>query len=370
MKKEVMATALMMFGLSIPQAKASVTLYGIVDAGVVYQKVDGTWNGADYSARNFGFISGGQSAGRWGIKGAENLGNGIRAIFQLESGLDIGDGKSTQGNRLFGRHATVGLKSQEWGQLDLGRQTNLASKYGNSTVDPFLGGFKQSAVGSSFSAMGTVRYDNMAMYRTPTIAGFQFGIGYSFAIDGEQNWGLNDANTKNDRAITTGIKYERGPLAMFAAYDQINLGEADSKFTAWSLGASYDLDVVKLSMAFGQTKDGWFAGRNYGPLGTGTFVSAEGLKVNSYMVGVVAPLGNGSIRASWQMADPTHGANASASGAFVGDNLSSQQVLSLGYTYSISKRTSLYAYGSYAKHVLLQDDLTSTLFSAGLRHTF
>lgn len=370
MKRILLTAAIITGSTGVSQADTSVTLYGIADGGLAYQKVEGTWNGADYAASKTGTISGGQSGSRWGLKGTEELGEGIKAVFQLESGFNLVNGTSTQGGRLFGRHATVGLASRTWGQLDLGRQSNIASKFGTPIVDPFDAGFTQSAAGTSFSTINTTRYDNMAMYRSPMIAGFQFGIGYSFAVDGEQSWKINDEPTDDGKALTTGVRYNNGPFGAFVSYDQIKFDASDVNVKEWIVGGAYDFQIVNLSAAFGKTQNGWFTGRNFGSLNTGTYVMADGLDVNSFLIGLTAPLGNGLLRASWQMADPRSGATSSKTAAFVGDNLNKQQVYSLGYTYDLSKRTNVYMYGSYAKHALFQDDLNSTVIAVGLRHKF
>lgn len=174
-------------------------------------------------------INGVQNGSRWGLRGSEDLGDGLRAVFQLESGFDSGNGKSGQNGRLFGRQATVGLASDSWGQLDFGRQTNIASKYFGS-IDPFGAGFNVANIGTGMSAANTQRYDNMVMYQTPSFSGFQFGVGYSFSADD----GNADGSTKADpdrvgfktadnvRAITTGLRYVNGPLNVALTYDQLN----------------------------------------------------------------------------------------------------------------------------------------------------
>ena len=99
-------------------------------------------------------------------------GDGLRAVFVLESGFDLGTGNSAQGGRLFGRQATLGLAGDSWGQLDFGRQTNIASKYLPGVADPFGGGFDQANIGGAFTAANTARYDNMVMYQTPNFSAY------------------------------------------------------------------------------------------------------------------------------------------------------------------------------------------------------
>ncbi|PLC53890.1 porin [Pollutimonas nitritireducens] len=385
MKKTLLAAALIAGFAGVAQAETSVTLYGILDGGIGYNKVDGTVVNrttgvrTDYSAKKTGMINGVQSGNRWGLKGSEDLGNGLRAVFQLESGFDLGTGNSAQGGRLFGRQATLGLAGDSWGQLDVGRQTNIASKYLPGVADPFGAGFGQANIGTSFSAANTMRWDNLVMYQTPNFSGFQFGVGYSFNVSGNQGWDIdrpglvNNPDEANGKGITTGLRYANGPIGVAATYDRIEFDADDAKFTQWNLGASYDFEVVKAMVAFGQTRDGWFQGTDFGPAvnaggvadtSTGTFRSLDGLKVNSYLVGLTAPIGNGKLLASWQMADPSNSPDG-ALGEF-----EKQHTYSLGYTYALSKRTNVYAIGSYAKNVVFQDDLDSTLVGVGLRHQF
>ncbi|TCT03794.1 porin [Paralcaligenes ureilyticus] len=376
MKKTLLAAALIAGFASVAQAETSVTLYGIIDTGIEYQQVKGTVGGVDVKASQFGLTSGNQSGSRWGLKGSEDLGNGLRAVFQLESGFDSTNGKSAQGGRLFGRQATIGLASDAWGQLDFGRQTNIASKY-MAFADPFAAGWGQANYGTSFTSANTVRLDNMIMYQTPNFSGFQFGVGYSFNVDGSQLPKLSsstpgfDGSDRNVRDITVGLRYTNGPIGLGAAYDRLNRsnnpdGEPNN-VSAWMIAGAYDFEVVKASLAFGQTRNGFFAPQGViNPTGVTSFPSfgfVNGLKFNSYLVGLTAPVGNGLVMASWQMADP-HSSDDS-----IGDR-AKQQSFSLGYQYSLSKRTNVYATASYMKNAYFQSDLKSTAAMVGIRHQF
>src|SRR5690606_22512909 len=160
-----------------------------------------------------------------------------------------------------------------------------------------------------------------------------------------------------------------GPLAVALTYDRMEAPVTDDTvgtnsdglqtlvYTAvdtediqsYNLGLAYDFEVVKLHLAAGQTKDGVFNQQAYGASSSrsyGIYQAARGLKVNSYMVGLSAPVGAGKVMASWHMADPTD-----APDGYTGAALEKQNTFSLGYTYNLSKRTNLYAIGSYAKDV-------------------
>ena len=377
MKKSLLTAALVAgFAATGAHAETSVTLYGIVDGGVQFQKFKGTDAAGNSVSRDYvGAASGVNSGNRWGLKGSEDLGNGLKAVFTLESGFNIGTGQSEQGGRLFGRQATVGLQSDSWGLIEIGRQTNIASKYFAGVATPFGTDFGQAAVGSAFSAAGAQRYDNMAMYQTPKFAGFQFGVGYSFNANGPQSADNANGDNPNTRAWTTGLRYGNGPLEAALTYDSLKDNDINGgvRASAWALALSYDFEVVKLHAAGGQTRNGWFSANsnlnNSGALGgVGPRIATnsfnDNLKVNSYTLGLSAPIGTSSkIMASWMMADPSNG------GVNNWGN-DKQNVYSVGYTYSLSKRTNVYALASYANGVNFQDDVKATQVVAGVRHRF
>jgi len=154
-------------------------------------------------------------------------------------------------------------------------------------------------------------------------------------------------------------------------YDRYdNDANFDSAINEWNLGVGYDFEVAKVSLGFGQTRNGLMqvqapgAGVSFSTDDSiGVLENIDGLKVNSYLVGVSAPIGNGKILASWQMADATNSGN-------LGWDAKKQQVYSLGYTYNLSKRTNLYAIGSYGKNMYFADDVKSTAIGVGIRHMF
>ena len=374
MKKTLLAAALALGFAGVAQAETSVTLYGILDGGIGYQKVEGP-NGVD--AKKTGMINGIQSGNRWGLRGTEDLGNGMQAVFQIESGFDLGNGNHGQNERLFGRHATIGLQSDAWGRLDLGRQTNIASKYFAGVANPFADAFGQAGVTNTFGSASTARWDNMVMYQTPSFSGFQFGVGYSFNTSGSQSWDIDDVVDTNNKGITAGLRYANGPLGVALTYDQIKNDSMEAltgtdKIQAWNVGLSYDFEVVKLHLGFGQTRDGWMdvdsfggfvspaSGRIGGGTAGGNYFHND-YEANLYTAGVSAPLGAGNIMFAWNMADFDD---------VNGQSYDKQNVYSLGYTYDLSKRTNVYAIGSYAKDLYGFDDTKSTVIGVGLRHRF
>lgn len=383
MKKTLLVAALLAGFAGAAQADTSVTLYGILDAGVSYQKVNGSYNGHSVSGTNIGEESGGQSGSRWGLKGAEDLGDGLQAVFDVESGFTTTDGRMGQTSRLFGRQATVGLLSNSWGELDFGRQSNLASKYIGNYVDPFGTSFGQANIGVGMSALNTYRIDNMILYQTPVFGGFQFGAGYSFNADSTNATTGTQYETNNrTREINLGGNYSNGPFYIAASYDQLNPGkgvtnyntgdsETDATPREYGLGLTYDFQVVKLALAYSRTTDGWFGGQggvatgNDGTLGGGFGSNefAKGFKANSFLAGATLPIGGASsLFGSWQY--------VKASGDQLTGDDSNMNIWSVGYTYNLSKRTNLYASASYAKNYAFLDGVKSTVVQAGIRHRF
>ncbi|MFA5521375.1 MAG: porin [Castellaniella sp.] len=390
MKKTLLAAALAVGFAGVAQAETSVTLYGIIDTGIAYERQNGVVSGVnpdgslDHVKRTrTGVYDGtnlGQAGSRWGLRGVEDLGNGLRAVFQLESGFLVTTGQSAQGGRLFGRQATVGLHGDAWGQVDLGRQTTVGSKYMLGTIDPFGGGFGQASAGKAMTATDTIRYDNTIIYQTPNFSGFQAGVGYAFNTDGGQAWKYSGDDNPNTRAITAAIRYANGPLGVVLTYDQAkrssNTGYADTTRSQWNIGAAYDFEVVKVSLGFGQTRNGDWAARNiWTTSGDVGLINAfdKGFKSNGYVVGLSAPVGGGKILASWHMVDPRSKSDAikdfqDLTGEKV--DLKKQQTYNLGYKYPMSKRTDVYAYGSYAKNVHFVKEQKSTVVGIGLTHRF
>ena len=189
MKKSLLAVAVLgaMSGAAFAQvAPNNITLYGIVDAGLQSTKTTtrASATAAEVSGTITGLNSGIQSGSRWGLRGSEDLGGGLRANFQLESGfsLDTGVvGQSTAGSnpRLFGRASWVGL-SGGFGEVRAGRMAIFSSAFVTGTADPFGNGFSSAGWQYLSSAAGTQRNDNTIMYLSPNISGLHGGIYYTF----------------------------------------------------------------------------------------------------------------------------------------------------------------------------------------------
>lgn len=223
MMKKTTVTLLALSSLSLTaHAQSSVTLYGIVDAGLGYtsgqrvlQTKGASGKPAVYSnASNYAFASGTWSGDRWGLKGNEDLGDGLSAVFQLENGFNIGTGQLGQGGREFGRQAWMGLSSTRLGKLTLGRQYDpIVDFVGSISAGTFLTGMGAHP-GDLDNIDNQSRENNSIKYTSPVFSGLQFGALYGF--------GGQAGSVKNQNTWSVGGQYTHGPFAIGAAYMQAN----------------------------------------------------------------------------------------------------------------------------------------------------
>jgi len=374
MKKTLLATALAVGFASAASAQTSVTLYGRVDTGIGYEQYK--LSGAGTKAKRTGGFGGHQNGNRWGLRGSEDLGSGLKAIFTLESGFDPFTGQHGQNDRLFGRSAWLGLQNDAWGAVKFGRDYNFGAKYMPTVVSPHGDIYGVSSVHNTFtSGAGTVRADNLISYETPVFSGFQFGIGYSFHYNDGQPY---DTGTDRDQTLlTTGLKYSSGPLIIAASYDQLSkrdINPAEKDVRSWVLGASYDFDVVSLYLGLGQDRNGGItphasAGSN---AATGGLVRigqyAPDAKVNNYSLGFGIPIeGAGKFMVNWQSS--RLGSGAVKDGILATGGKKSQNIYTLAYRYDLSKRTNLYVTGAYGTGYAFHNMKVQEVV-AGLSHAF
>jgi len=378
MKKTLLFTALAAASVAPVQAQISTgaTLYGLVDGGVAYTQFK---NNAGVKASSTGFLSGGQSGNRWGIRGSEDLGNGMSAVYRLENGFNLGRGTAAQGTRLFGREASVGLKSDSAGQLTFGRQPTLAHRWFADIVSPFNNGFNQANSSGTF-AVAQGRLDNQIQYQSPQISGVQFGLGYSFNASGASNF-KSSAGNPNVRALTAGLRYASGPAQAMLSYEthknrddvpSTPTNVAGVKVQSWNLAGNYDFGAVRIYVGAGMTKGGWF--NNLTNLTEATVTGIDvitqynrGFRAYSWGLAASAPVGaKDKVLAAWGMVDPSrNGERYPAT-----QKLESQHTYSLAWTHELSKRTNLYAVSTYGNNLaLVKNDKTRSL-GVGVRHRF
>lgn len=349
--------------VSVPAHASSVTLYGIVDVGIFTSK--SKVNGVS-SKTVTGMQSGGQSGSRWGLRGSEDLGNGLKANFVLESGFNANNGTQGNNGRLFGRAAWGGL-SGNFGEVRLGRQETVAVSFFGS-VSPFGTGWSNAAIGKSgFRASDTPRFDNSVTYFSPKFSGFQLAAGYSFNTRGN-----SDASDLSTKAFSVAGRYANGPIYVALTYDQLDPASTDPnangrKPKAIQLGGTYDFKVVKVHAGWSQQRGGWIksaegaASNPNNNLGSSAYFNG---KVNAYLLGATVPVGPGKLLAAFQFVKPTD------SSTFA--NSDDVQVYSIGYSYPLSKRTDLYALATVTEGNLytFARDSRSHQIGVGMRHRF
>jgi len=226
---------------TLAMAQSSVTLYGIVDEGIDYTNNAGT--GSAWKMQ-----SGYALSSRWGVKGTEDLGGGLQAIFNLENGFDASSGALSQPDRMFGRQAFVGVTSSTFGTVTMGRQYDSVVDFvAPLTANGNWGGYLFSHPLDNDNTDDTFRIGNSVKYLSPSFAGISFGGMYGFS---------NQAGAfAVNRAYSFGAQYSGGPLTIAAAYMQINnpgtnatggVPSDDGNFAAdrqrvWAAGVNYAL---------------------------------------------------------------------------------------------------------------------------------
>jgi predicted porin len=194
-------------------AQSSVTLYGTLDTGLDYISNQKTAAGGKSNAM---LESGNLSTDRWGLRGNEDLGGGLSAVFDLENGFNIDSGKFSNGGDEFGRQAWVGIASKQWGTVTLGRQYDFLVDF----VAPL------SATGSGFGGNiadhpfdndnlnNDLRMNNALKFRSATYDGLTVGGAYAFS---------NAAGGfSNNNAYSLGAQWAGGPFNLAVAYLQVD----------------------------------------------------------------------------------------------------------------------------------------------------
>jgi len=329
-------------------AQSNVQLYGVVDAAVSSQDTDGP------VGRQTVVNSGNQSSSRFGFRGSEDLGNGLKAIFNLEAGtsIDTGAGDSA----LFGRRAVVGLEGA-FGAVTLGREYSpvasiaaASDAFGQGFYGSNLSAFSNAFPNASATTTNrlTRRLSNSINYKSAGFSGFKLLAAYGAGETAETAvlekgdlWGI-------------GAEYTLGGLYVGAAYQQIKRVTTDEDKES-AIGAAYKFDQ------FGgfEIKANW--------------MQAERPALAKYKqanIGGSLPFGAHRVYANFQQQK-----QGSAKG----------NTWALAYSYSLSKRTNLYAtYASADNNATGQFGLTSSsvsvaaatvgadpnVLSLGIRHSF
>ncbi|PUA17164.1 porin [Glaciimonas sp. PCH181] len=339
MKKSLITLAILSVSAGAVQAHGSVNIYGVVDTGLTFsnniEKNDGTGNGGKFSM-NSGVIQG----SRIGFKGTEDLGGGLNAVFQLESGFSSDTGGQSRTNNGFNRKSVVGL-SGNFGTFLMGNQTDMLEDAGDLTSNQDFG----SIVGLSahnFNRLGGIQVRNSIRYNTPNLNGFTGSVIYGF---GEQAGKANAG-----QSFGLGGIYKNGPLGLYLGYFQAKLGRTPSDALVGTI-----VDLLPKNLKPTAKDDGLTATKT---------VSLGG----SYQAGPARLYGNWSrfnvptlirqdvyeIGSDFALSAPLHLLASVQHVRYTTDvEITSKKPkttqLNLGVDYWLSKRTDVYGFMSYAK---------------------
>lgn len=375
MKKSLIALAVVGAFTSSAFAEGSnVQLYGIIDLGVTHFTGLRPSSGTG-TVSSTGLDSGGQSSSRIGLKGSEDLGGGLKAIFQAETGFcAAGTNQNTNGTGgnsngycsgggFMQRTSIVGLTGG-FGTVVAGRM-NTPLWNDETAADPFGVGLTGNIDNISNVRFASVQRANQTVaYVSPDLMGFTGTAVYSFApTSATVNLAQGGSTT---RAWELNGAYKNGP--MFATLDYLRItningltansssGNADKH---WQVTGGYDFGIAKVTGLYQDLK-----------------VDASSGKRTVWMLGASVPVGAGAVLASYGQVKDT------ISNPDTGNNTAKQYAI--GYTYSLSKRTNLYTSYSHISNdtntaLAVGDSSTANLgvagqsssgFALGIRHKF
>ena len=344
MKKTILAAAALGSFSLAAHAQSSVTLYGLLDAGVTYANKVATSTGHDSLVK---YGDGVASGSRWGLRGTEDLGGGLKAIFVLESGFSTGDGTSGQGGALFGRQAFVGLAKDGIGSVTFGRQYSFSTDYigANYTMGSQTPAGNYAYHINDLDQLTSSRINNAVKFSSANFAGLTFGAMYGFSnstqFAGTPTTTAGTTTTQGSSSTYSfGANYANGPFGIGAAYTNIRFPNGATPAFSVSIAnvntlGLRDLETfgvgARYAIASGLVFANWTHTR-FEPL------TGESSKLNNYEIGgrwgftpaLSAGLGYTFSKLDDRFEGKWHQINSSVD-------------------YALSKRTDVYLLGIYQK---------------------
>lgn len=357
MKKTLLALSLAgAFFAAGAASAADVQVYGLIDLGLAYVHSDADVNGVDDTSK-FTMENAREFGSRFGLKGTEDLGNGYKVGFVLESGFRADDGTLDQGGDLFGREAHVDLYTP-YGTITLGVMPVFGSTLGANglfrAIDPLFANYTEAFGSGMISASSWTRVDNAVSYVTPTFAGFTGYAQYSFKNEGRDKSTEGKAST--DRYASLALRYQGGAFEGIIVADTTLYGQDralldkkaatdDNGYTV-TVGGNYTFDNGLKLLAFGQWFDSMYLARS-GVSSLGLNNYNKGLMNGAYgfvdgyglSIGANYPLGGGVIKGQIGYRDMDN----------TEDYDFTRWIAAVGYDYPLSKRTAVYVMGGYSQ---------------------
>ncbi|WP_070106006.1 porin [Burkholderia plantarii] len=351
MKKTLIVAAAAASFATVAHAQSSVTLYGVLDAGITYQSNVGgksRWSegtGIDQSL--------------FGLRGSEDLGGGLKAIFTLESGFNLGDGRFKNNGGMFNRQSFVGLSSQ-YGTVTLGRQYDAVQDYlAPLTATGSWGGTYFAHVGNldNLSTNGGYATNNSIKFTSANYAGLQFGGTYAFS---------NNTNFGNNRAYSGGVSYQFQGLKLAGAYSQLNNPAATN-----NTGGAVDTNAFNNQ---GRVRTyGAAAGYAFGPAQVGAAWTQA--RLDDTVTGGNVRIDNYEVNGKYNLTPALGlGVAYTYSNGRLGTNDVHWNQVGLQADYSLSKRTDVYAQAVYQRASgttasIYNGDTLATNGSSGINQT-
>lgn len=324
-------------------AQSSVTIYGILDEGLMYTS---NVNGGKKVALD---SLSGLFGSRFGMTGIEDLGGNLKAIFTLESGVNLNNGQFGQGGTEFGRQAFVGLKSDQLGMLAFGRQYDMVFYFPEPlTAGSLVGGPVGMHPGDIDNAANTVRLNNSVRYMSPSYRGFSFGGEYSLGgvagnFTANSGYSLGAGYTGGSLKVGAAFEYFKNPTAtagngFFTAYANGASPLSQSLNKAYSTAQAYQVAIVAANYLIGAaTLAASFSNVQYANLGPG-FLNGTAI-FNNFDIGAayqITPYLSAAVSYEYLKANSV----TTDRGTTVGNQHYNQ--VSLVVDYFLSKRTDVY----------------------------
>ena len=392
MKKSLIALAVASAAMAGSAYAANVEVYGLLDTSLAYVYADPDASGHDGEGK-FTMENAREFGSRFGLRGSEDLGNGMKVGFVLESGIKSDSGELDQNGRLFGREAHINLTG-DFGYLAFGLQPVFGSTLGQHglfrAIDPLFANYTEAFGSGHASASMWTRVDNAVSYVTPTWAGFTFYGMYSFqnsskTADGFYNDGAREGSAEVDRYGALAARYQAGALESVLVWDMTTYGNErhnkaldkygdniDHCMTA-TFGGNYTFGNGLKVLAFGQ----WFKDQELNRAGVmSSALQAHGLGtgygfVDGYglSLGVNYPIGGGVAKAQVAYRDMEN----------QNDVEFNRWTIAAAYDYPLSKRTAVYAMTGYTQESFetpsgsankVDADPSGYEFTVGMVHRF
>jgi predicted porin len=352
---------------NVANAQSSVTLYGVIDEG--FEMISNVKTGPGEGKTLYQLDStSGALGSRWGLRGSEDLGSGLKAIFVLENGFEINTGKLNQGGDEWGRQAYVGLSSTTYGSVTLGRQYDSVVDFvGSFEIGDQWGGHRAAHPGDLDNLNNSFRTNNSVKYTSANYNGLIFGGLYSF--------GGQPGSISLNQVISLGASYTNGAVALGVGY--LNVRNPNNSFFGDNPTGG-GVTVNNTSPTTNPVFSGYASAHTYQVISTGgsykfgaaTFgatysnvkfmdlgdTAASGPNPRGY-VGT-ATFNNAEVSGKYQLTpafllgaayDYTTGSSVSSTLAAVHDSGAKYHQFSVGAVYSLSRRTELYLVGVYQK---------------------